>query len=433
VLTLTLLGGLALWGWQNHWQLPSLHDSKDPRSAAESPSSEGKGNASASSDSWRIELASAEVADKIGLEYAVVQVRPMAQYVTALGAVDYEPSRYARLSSRASGSVWRVEKEIGDRVRKGETLALIEAAEVGKAKASFLQNLSQLRQAEMTQKRLQSLGQKGAVSERSQIDAAFALKEARIRVFNDQQALLNLGLPLRLDEVKELPEEQLVQHLRLLGLPPSVLKEFDLQTLTANLLPLTAPFDGTVVQRNIGPGEVVQSVETKQGTESRPLFIVADLTRLHIDVDVHPADITAVRVGQKVLFTPDGPDPETFTARVSHICPEVNEKTRRVQVHAEVDNKEGKLRPNTFGTGKIVVGEQPRTLVPREAMQVEGEQHLVFVKESAKSFAGRRVRPGVRQGDWVEVSGVQAGEEVVTTGSFVLKSELFKDRIAGGE
>jgi cobalt-zinc-cadmium efflux system membrane fusion protein len=92
------------------------------------------------------------------------------------------------------------------------------------------------------------------------------------------------------------------------------------------------------------------------------------------------------------------------------------------------------LRPNAFGTGRIVVGEQPQALVvPSEALQSDGSQYLVFVKESATTFAGRRVRPGLRQGNWVEVSGVQAGEEVVTTGSFVLKSELLKERIAGGD
>jgi len=434
LLTLTFLGGLAWWGWQNHWQLPSWHSSGGEPKAADGKSSEAKGSAIASVDSGRIELASAEVARHAGLGYAPVQVRPMVQYVTALGAVDYEPSRYARLSSRASGSVWRVDKEIGAPVRKGEALAFIEAAEVGKFKASFLQSLTQLRQNETVLKRLQSLGQQGAVSERSQLDAAFALKEARIRVFHDQQALLNLGLPIRLEEVKDLPDEQLVQHLRVLGLPKGLLQQFDPKTLTANLLPLTAPFDGTVVQRNVGPGEVVQAVETKQGTESRPLFIIADLTHLHVDLDVHPADMALVRVGQKVLFRPDGPEAKTVAARVSHISPEVNEKTRRVLVHAEVDNTDGKLRPNTFGTGQIVVGEQPRALVvPSEALQKDGDKDLVFVKESATSFARRSVKTGLREGNWVEVSGVQVGEQVVTKGSFVLKSELLKDRIASGD
>src|SRR5207249_1087249 len=120
--------------------------------------------------------------------------------------------------------------------------------------------------------------------------------------------------------------------------------------------------------------------------------------------------------------------------RVSHISPEVNERTRRVRVHAVVPNEDGRLRPNTFGSGRIVVGERPRAVVvPVEAVQSDGAGSLVFVRVSETGFEARPVRTGLRQENLVEVSGVREGEEAVTTGSFLLKSELQKDRIAGGD
>jgi cobalt-zinc-cadmium efflux system membrane fusion protein len=268
---------------------------------------------------------------------------------------------------------------------------------------------------------------KGAIPERSLREAQTALREARIRLVNDQQALLNLGVPVRLQDLEKLPEDQLVRRLRLLGLPEAVARELDAETLTANLLPLTAPFDGQVVERNVATGEVVQT------TRAQPLFIVADVRRLHIDLDVNPEDMAGVRVGQPVTFRLNDGGPEAV-ARVSHISPEVNATTRRVQVHAEVPNEDRRLRPNSFGTGQIVVAERRGILVvPREAVQSDGQASLVFVRVSATGFEARPVLLGLRQGNFVEVSGVREGEKVVTTGSHQLKSELQKDRIAGGD
>jgi cobalt-zinc-cadmium efflux system membrane fusion protein len=440
LLSLAALGGLAVWGAANDWKLPS-------RAAGGPDPSEEEGSKSAIKVEVnrrialvagavaavavrvrRIEFASAETVQKAGIEVMPARVQDVARYVTAPAMVDYEPSRVARLTARATGTVWRVDKRIGERVRKGEVLALVEAAEVGRYKADFLQSLAQVKTRATTLQQMQGAGKEGAVAEQSLLGARSLLREARIRLFNDQQALLNLGLPLRLRDVEDLPEDQLARHLRLLGLPEAVRRQLDPETVTANLLPLTAPFDGVVVQRNTAPGEVVQA------TSSRSMFVVADVSHLHIDLDVRPGDMAEVRPGQTVLFGRDARGPETARATVSHISPEVDEKTRRVQVHAEVANPDGRLRPNTFGTGRILVAEHRQVVVvPAAALQADGDTPLVFVRESEKRFQARPVRPGLRDGDLVEVRGVRPGEEVVTTGSFALKSELLKERIAGSE
>ncbi|HJT77373.1 MAG TPA: efflux RND transporter periplasmic adaptor subunit, partial [Gemmataceae bacterium] len=276
-------------------------------------------------------------------------------------------------------------------------------------------------------RRLRSAGEAGAVPDRSLQAAEAALREARIRLFNAQQALLNLGLPVRLRDVEDLPEDRLARHLRFLGLPDAVVKDLDPETSTANLLPLTAPFDGVVVQRDAAPGEIVE------GNRPRTLFIVADVRRLHVDLGVHPEDMAGVRVGQPVTFRADGGTAEAV-ARVSHISPEVDEKTRRVVVHAEVDNADGRLRPNAFGTGRIRVREVPRAVVvPREAVQTDGSVSLVFVHRDATTFEARPVEPGLEADGAVEVKGLRPGQEVVTAGSFALKAELLRDRITGGD
>jgi cobalt-zinc-cadmium efflux system membrane fusion protein len=439
LLTLAALAALGYWGWASDWQLPPLADLLGEPAAAregapepgvkvvEAPPGPDAGPDDPSPGLMRVEFPSADAVARAGIQVAAVQAKDLARVVTAPGMVDYEPGLYARLSSRASGIVWRVLKEIGEPIHKGEVLALIDSADVGQVKADFLQDLVQVKARATTLQRLEGLGQQGATSERALLDAQTALREARIRLFKDQQALLNLGLPVRLEEMEKLPDDQLARRLRLIGLPKVIADALDPETLTANLLPLTAPFDGQVVERNAATGEVVHL------TQPKILFVVADVRRLHIDLDVNPEDMADVRLGQPVAFRSDGGGPEV-TGQVSHISPEVNEKTRRVRVHAQVANEDQRLRPNAFGTGRIVVGNRPGALVvPSEAVQADGPASLVFVRVSDTSFEARPVRLGLRQGDLVEVIGVREGEEVVTTGSFLLKSELRKDRIAGGD
>jgi cobalt-zinc-cadmium efflux system membrane fusion protein len=424
-LILAALAGLGAWGVYNDWQLPTQRSERDKQDGRGDKADAGD-RSSDPAPRMRVELASAEAVRRAGIRVTPAEVRTLAQYVTANGMVDYEPSRYARLTARAAGTVWRVFKQIGDPIYKGETLALVDAAEVGRAKADFLQSLVQLRLRQNRSQRLRDLGGEGVVSETALRDAEANLSEARIRAFNAHQALLNLGLPIRIDDVKGLTEEDMVKHMRCLGLPEALQQQVNAETLTATLLPVTAPFDGQVVERNAAKGEVVQL------NQPQVLFVVADLSQLHVDLDVNPEDMAGVRVGQPILFRcGDGPE---APGEVSHISPEVDPKTRRVRVHAEIPNPERRLRPNSFGTGRIRVGERTHAVVvPLDAVQTDGGNSLVFVRVSETTFAARPVRPGLRQGDVVEVSGVQAGEEVVTTGSFVLRSELQKERIAGGD
>jgi cobalt-zinc-cadmium efflux system membrane fusion protein len=442
LLIFAILGAVAGAGFWFDWKIPpasklwgsaAVSDQENTKEAVKviAPSSgavSAEGESASMLDGARIEFPSANAVRKVGIQTMLAQPRPMAQQVVATGEVDFDPSHYARLSSRVSGTIWRVEKEIGDKVRKGDVLVLIDSAEVGQAKAEFLQDLAQVEVRKQTLEGLQSAASSGAVSDRSVREATTALREARIRLLNDQQRLLNLGLPLRMEEIDKLSEERLARYLRLLGLPDYLRKEVDPETFTANLLPLNAPFDGRVVERNVGPGEFEQT------TSPKVLFIVGDEHHLHFDLDVNPEDVKEVRVGQPVRFAPDGKGMVGIVAHVSHLSPEVDEKTRRVRVHAEAEDPQGQLRPHTFGTGYILVREKPDALaVPSEALQSDSKSQFVFIRLSPTRFQVRSVQPGLRDGSFVEVVGVHAGEEVVTIGSFVLKSELLREKIAGDE
>ena len=109
----------------------------------------------------RVQFASAASVKKAGIEIVAVDDRPMVASVGASGEVEYDPTKYARLSSRAAGTLWRVDKQVGDPVKKGEVLCLVEAADVGRAKLELLQALAQVDVRTRTLKRMTASADQG--------------------------------------------------------------------------------------------------------------------------------------------------------------------------------------------------------------------------------------------------------------------------------
>jgi len=468
VLPLGLLAGLGLWGFCNDWKIKKFSDlwgaseksETDPAGAEDDtplPIDERPPQESPLVDLWatgfqiqpatpwivalhsyrlskiggeplkRIEFPSLAVLRKAGVKLARVEERPMVERVLAYGVLDYDQTRYAHLSTRAPGIVWRVLKTYGDQVKEGEVLAIIDAAELGKAKADFLLDLVQLSVRTRNLQQLQAAP--ASMPERQVRDAESAVRETRIRLFNDRQALINLGLELRIEDLSNMPDQQAARQVRLLGLPPEVLKRLDPDTLPATLLPMKAPFDGIVVNRELVIGEqVVASHES-------PQFVLADVRNLSILLDVRLEDIGRVAVGQEIVFRPDGGS-EDFSGKLAWLSVEADSKTRTVKARAELKNPDGRLRPQTFGNATIQVRNSTHSLVvPSDAIQSDGKNPILFVQVSERTFEPRRVQLGIKEGEFTEIlKGVlRAGELVVHAGSHVLKAELFKDRIGGAE
>jgi cobalt-zinc-cadmium efflux system membrane fusion protein len=419
LVVLAVLAGIGWWGYTHDWKLGGREKDRAEQEQKETPSADTD-----SADKLRpIVLASDEIGQQAGIKVVPARQHLVSDVVTANGEVDYDQNRIAHLSSRARGTVWSVEKHAGDEVRKGDVLALISSADVGKAKGEFLNSLVMFHVKDKQLERTRAAADN--IPERQLREAEAQWREARVRLFSDQQALLNFGLELRLEDVLHLKDDEVVNRLRVLGLPESVRKRVDPQTLTNNLLPMTAPFDGTVVRRDLVVGEQVSTTEMH--------FTVADLRQVWIVLHVRLHDAVRLSRDQEVTFRPDGIAEEVPSGRIAWVGAEVDEKTHTVLARVEIPNPGGRLRPHTFGRGRVVVGQHSGVLVPDEAVQWDGRSHLVFVEESARVFRPRRVEVGIRADGFTEVRGVRDGERVAAAGSHVLKSEMLKDRIAGGD
>lgn len=380
--------------------------------------------------SERVRLSSQATLAKSGITTLRVERRQIHQYITANGVVDYDQTLYAQLSARVAGTVWRVEKQIGEAVRKGDVLAIVEAVEVGKIKAEFLQALVAHELKRATFERLKHAG--GSVPERQLREAEADAREADIRLLNAQQTLVNFGLTVRVKELMGLTDDELRRRLQFLGLPASLVSHFDLDSTTANLVPLVAPFDGLVIGRHIVPGEVVSPGDRH--------LVVADVRKMWLRLDVRKEDSLRLDVGQEVAFTPDGLQRE-ICSRIHWISTEVDERTRTIEARAEVDNPlvseaagnalgQRLLRANAFGTGRIRVASRPQAVaVPNESVQRDHDRRLVFVRVSDLEFEAREVQVGILSNEWREIAaGVEEGEEVAARGSHVLKAEIVRRR-----
>ena len=379
----------------------------------------------------RIQFASLDDVKKAGVDVGLVDRQPIVESVAANGQITYDQTRFASLSSRLPGTVWHVEKSVGDQVRSGEVLALVDAAEVGRAKTELIQALAQEDLQRKAVKRLESLTEVVAGRQVQEAQAGFV--QARARVLSAQQGLGNLGLPVNVEQLRALPEQELVERLRLLGLSESVAAHLSPDETTANLLPVKAPMDGIVVARNLVAGEVVDA--------SRVLFQLADTSRMWLTLNVSVEDAGKLALGQPVRFRSDG-SPDDVSGKLVWISTAADQQTRMVTVRAELPNPNGQLRDETFGTGRIILREEQEAIaVPNEVIHWEGCCSIVFVRdkgyfddeESPKVFHVRAVRLGARTEKFTEIiAGVLPGEVVATKGSDVLRAELLKNNLGEG-
>lgn len=365
------------------------------------------------------------------IEVHPVVERQMEEHVVAPGAITYVRNGVASLAARVPGTVWRVEKRLGDTVRQGELLVILDASAVGDAKAGFLESLVDAELKKLTVDRLESVGQ--AVAGRQLAEARSALRQALVNRFNAQQALINLGFSIRHEDFDGLSDAERGHKIHFLGLPSEISSHLDRASTSANLIPVVAPFDGVVIKCEVVRGEVV--------SPERSEIAIADVSRMLLRLNINKEDALRVAVGQPVEYIADG-IPGSLNCKVNWISTELDDKTRTLQALAEVDNplvdadgdgiSHRLLKANTYGVGRIRVRNRPSAVaVPAMAVQWDGEKHFVFVEERPEAdddesiFCQRMVLPGTVDDGFVEIiKGLSTADRVVVDGSHMLKSEM---------
>ncbi len=220
------------------------------------------------------------------------------------------------------------------------------------------------------------------------------------------------------------------QRLKLLGLRDEDLDKMAKEDEPWEHLSIRAPFGGTVLEQMVHQGAYV--------TTGSPLYRVAALGRLWVQLDAYETDLARIKLKDKVTLAISSYAGELFEGKITFIDPVLDPRTRTAQVRVEVANQKGRLRPGMFAEAVIhsPEKEQPDSplVIPHTAVLFTGQRSVVFVKVPGKdqpTYAAREVQLGPRAGNLYPVaSGLQAGERIVTQGAFALDAEL---QIRGGQ
>ncbi|MBT4503581.1 MAG: efflux RND transporter periplasmic adaptor subunit [Gemmatimonadetes bacterium] len=338
---------------------------------------------------------------EFGVEVATVSSGNLQVHVNLPGEVVIDPDKLAHILPRVSGIAHQVFKKLGDSVRAGEVLAVLESRELSELKSIYLVARERSALAEATFQREDKLWKQEISSEREYLETKQALAEARIEMRAADQKLHALGF-----------SESYLKQLRF--------GENDSFTRYE----IVAPFDGTVIEKHITLGELLQS-ETEA-------FVVADLSSVWVNLTVYQNDLPFVFQGQPTRISAGAGMP-TAAGQISYVSPIIDEETRTATARVVLPNADGKWRPGTFITATVGVEQvEVETIVPRTALQTIGKQTVVFV-ETEEGFEPHPVTLGRLNDTSVEVvAGLHRGQRYVADGSFVLKAQLAKGAFGDG-
>jgi len=321
--------------------------------------------------------------------------------------------------SPLSGRVSRIQAHAGDRVQAGDPLAVVEASEFVQAQ----NDLVAARAAKITADAQAALAE---TAERRQHD----LFDAKGGALKDwQQAQVDLAAARGQARTADIALAAARNRLRILGKTDAEIARLDRapEARMGAESTVRAPIGGTVIQRQVGLGQYIQSGASGGAS---PIFSIGDLSTVWLVANVREADAPLMRVGLPVEVRIEALPGRVFHARLAYVAPSIDPATRRLPVRAEVDNPDGLLKPEMFARFRILGGNETLApAVPDRAVVREGDEARVWVADpTTRLLALRRIRTGRTTDDLVEVSeGLAPGETVVSGGA------LFIDRAATGE
>jgi cobalt-zinc-cadmium efflux system membrane fusion protein len=351
-----------------------------------------------------VRLKTPKLAEQIGLETGLAVSDTHAHTLEATAETDFDMNRYADITPRVSGYLREVRADLGQVVKAGDVLAVVDSPQISAAKSRYISTQAALRLARADYERTRDLVANNAAASRMELEA--------LTLFNQAESA----------------ELDAVQNLRNLGFSDQELSHVQQSKDTTSLLTIVSPIDGTVTQRHAVRGEAVEPATA--------LFAVADTSTIWLWIDVHEADIERVKLGQNVQFTISGASTSPVEGKVSWISVQVDPTTRTTRLRAELANPHGRLRANQFGIAVVELGAPHEVVVvPRTAVQTKDDVQVVFLpQEEPGVYRPQRVvtQPAARR-DMIEVAwGLKPGDRVVTKGSFWLKTEIMKGAIGAG-
>jgi cobalt-zinc-cadmium efflux system membrane fusion protein len=336
---------------------------------------------------------SADEIKRAGIRTEGAEEKELAEEVVFTATVHPNQDALAHVAPRVSARIVAVYANLGDRVRAGQALALLDSLEVGDANSAYRQATSEFKLAAAALQRAEKLHAEEVIP---------AKDYQRIRAEHEKARAQLAGAEDRL---------------RMLGVAPNAER-------AVSTFAVTAPIGGTVLEKHAVLGE--------QAKTDGSMFTVGDLGRVWIEANVNEKDLAKVRAGAAARVTVAA-YAEPFAGKVTYVGAMLDKATRTVPARVEVANADGRLKPEMFATVAIQSGRHSKALVlPESAVTLLQGLPTVFVEEGA-GFEARPVELGERANGAVAVkSGIKPGELVAVEGVYALKARALKKTIGAG-
>ncbi len=343
-----------------------------------------------------------EQKDLIGLKLYKAEQKEMPQTISAPGTIQYSTYRMTDISTPMDIIVIKRHISLGEEVEKGQELVTVSSVVLGEAQASYLRALAEYKLARSESRRLKGLSKQKIVSAKrlQKVEAQFSTARANLR-----QAKAHLeAFGLRKSDIEALKEEE--------------------KRLPFGQIILRSKERGTVVFDDFRVGQAIPA--------GQKLLQVVDETEVWVEAKLGEKDFAAVRAEQPArVFSRAYPD-RVFNAKVLLLHHALDPVTRTAGVRLSVRNEEDLLKPGMFVNVEIIAGKGKKALlIPEEAVQRQGDEHIVFVEEEPGHYERREVITAEKSAGWINVTeGLNEGEYVVTKGAFTLLAELEKSGFA---
>src|ERR1051326_6184900 len=322
-------------------------------------------------------------------------VHPQERSLVRLtGRLVWDEEATVRVFTPFAGIVRKLMVQVNQPVKQGDPLAEIQSSEFGQATADARKAASDFRKAERALNRVRDLFEHGAAPKKDldSAEADYASAEAE--------------------------KERAEARLAIYGATPSASEQKFL---------LPSPLDGTVVEKNVTPGQEVRPDQMLANMPqfTAPLFVVTEPSKLWIQIDATEVDLPRFRPGCEFTFSSRAFPGQIFTGHVDAVSEFIDPATRTIRVRGTVDNSQRLLKAEMFVTINLPDDQLSGASVPSKAVFLRGEKHYIFVEEQPGQFTRREVQLGPEQEDHVVVlAGIQPGQRVVTDGCILLQQAL---------
>lgn len=312
--------------------------------------------------------------------------------------VDLDQHRVARIGATVTGRIVEIKAMLGQSVRKGQALAILNSTELGMAQAAYLKATSQVNLRRLAVSRAERLLQADVI-------AAAELQE--------RQGMLHEA---------EVDLHAATDQLRVLGMSEADLARLEKEKAIHSFTPVVASLDGTVIERNITIGQVVQPADA--------LYTVADLSHVWLVAELPEQQARWARQGDEASADIAALPEDKISGKLIYVADLVNPQTRTVTVRMDMANPQHHLKPQMLATLLIRKQGSQQLVLPTSAVIRDDNRDHVFVETAPAHFELRPVRLGDSEGDVRQIlDGLKPGEKVVVEGGFHLNTERLRKEL----